>query len=401
MAVEIKPSQQNSPTRGTEVPATAGVLPLDMPRKRYFDESFFDEGESPHPNRRMKLLEDEEEIQLDPSIEATEPDFPHQYNKNDQVISNLADSDQQKALYMSEIARVSLITGDREKELGRAMEIGRFAKERLEGMDLISYEDRLNLDEQIEQGDQARIKLTEANLRLVVSNARKYEGRGLDLRDLIQEGNIGLMRAVEKFDYRRGFKFSTYATWWIRQAITRGLADQSRTIRIPVHMVEVIATINRIKNEYKQDLGEDATDEEIAESLNYIYGRKNYTPEKVRQILSAARGPVSLQAPINNDEGDETFMEESIEDKSQRLPEEEAEQHLLQGDIREAEKDLKPREREILEMRFGLMGGREYTLDEISAIFGVTRERIRQIEEEALGKLRNPIMREKLKEYLD
>jgi len=267
-------------------------------------------------------------------------------------------------MYLKEIGRVPLLTAEEEVELAKRMEMG----------DL-----------------EAKQRLIESNLRLVVSIAKKYVGRGMDFLDLIQEGNMGLIKAVEKFDYRKGFKLSTYATWWIRQAITRAIADQARTIRVPVHMVETINKMVRTSRELVQELGREPTAEEIAEKMGI-------TPEKVREIQKIAQEPVSLETPIGEEE--DSHLGDFIEDIDALAPDEAASYLLLQEQIDEVLSTLNEREQRVLRLRFGLDDGRPRTLEEVGREFGVTRERIRQIEAKALRKLRNPQRSKKLKDYL-
>lgn len=267
-------------------------------------------------------------------------------------------------LYLSEIGKVPLLTHDEEIELAK----------------------------RIEQGDQeARNKLIEANLRLVVSVAKRYVGRGLPFLDLIQEGGIGLIKAVEKFDYRKGFKFSTYATWWIRQAVTRAIADQSRTIRIPVHMVETINKLSRISKELVFELGREPTVEEIAEKMDI-------PPEKVQEIIHFSQDPVSLETPVGDDE--DTILGNFIEDHESLAPEESATNLSLKEQLNEALDTLTVREENVLRLRFGLIDGKIRTLEEVGQVFGVTRERIRQIENAAIRKLRDPQRIQHLKDFL-
>ena len=289
-------------------------------------------------------------------------------------------------MYLREIGRVPLLTAEEEVRLAQIMERGKM--ERLRA-------DRLRVAPNrrfLEEGEEAQRRLTEANLRLVVSVAKKYIGRGMNLLDLIQEGNIGLIRAVEKFDYTKGYKFSTYATWWIRQAITRAIADQARTIRIPVHMVETINRLIRISRRLLQDLGREPTSEEIAEQMEI-------SAEKVREIIKVSQEPVSLETPIG--EEDDSHLGDFLEDHTALAPAEAASHQLLKEQVEDVLDSLTERERKGLQLRFGLDDGRSRTLEEVGKEFHVTRERIRQIEAKALRKLRHPSRSRKLKDYLD
>jgi RNA polymerase primary sigma factor len=304
-------------------------------------------------------------------------------------------------MYLLEIGQVPLLTADKEVTLAQAIELGNIAAKYLEDkefspqeMELLAeaMQRGLKPEDMMGRGDEARHHLTQANLRLVVSVAKKYVNRGMPLLDLIEEGNIGLMRAVEKFDYRRGYKFSTYATWWIRQAITRAIADQARTIRIPVHMVETINTLYRQSRRLLQEYGREPTVEEIGVAMEI-------TTEKVREILKVAQHPVSLETPVGSD-GD-SFLGDFIEDKSGPTPVEQVSKVLLKSQVDKLLECLTDREQRVIRLRFGLQDGRNRTLEEVGNELKVTRERIRQIEAKALIKLRHPSRSKKLREYLE
>jgi RNA polymerase primary sigma factor len=300
------------------------------------------------------------------------------------VVADLESSlDDPVRMYLREIGRVPLLSAEEEVRLAQRMERGR--TELLKPATSRNY--RI-----VEDGEEAQRRLTEANLRLVVSVAKKYIGRGMSLLDLIQEGNIGLIRAVEKFDHTKGFKFSTYATWWIRQAITRAIADQARTIRIPVHMVETINRLIRISRRLLQDLGREPTSEEIAAQMEI-------SPEKVREIIKVSQEPVSLETPIGEEE--DSHLGDFIEDHTALAPADAASHQLLKEQVEDVLDSLTERERKVLQLRFGLDDGRSRTLEEVGKEFHVTRERIRQIEAKALRKLRHPSRSRKLKDYLD
>jgi RNA polymerase primary sigma factor len=290
---------------------------------------------------------------------------PEQFEEE---VSRGLSSDDPVRMYLREIGRIPLLTADQEIEYARKIEMGG------------------------PEGAVAKRRLTQANLRLVVSIAKKYVGRGMLFLDLIQEGNLGLIRAAEKFDYERGYKFSTYATWWIRQAITRAIADQARTIRIPVHMVETINKLKKVTRKLAQDKGRKPTEEEIAESMEI-------SVSKLRDIVKVAQEPISLETPIGKEE--DSRLGDFIEDREAETPASSVTQELLREDIIEVMAGLSPRERDVLRLRFGLDDGRQRTLEEVGQLFGVTRERIRQIEAKALRKLRHPNRSRRLREYID
>ncbi|MET8079073.1 RNA polymerase sigma factor [Streptomyces sp. NPDC005303] len=294
--------------------------------------------------------------------------------------------------YLREIGRIPLLTAAEEVDLARRVEAGLFAEEKLSNAPDLDSQLALDLDRLVVLGRMAKRRLIEANLRLVVSVAKRYVGRGLTMLDLVQEGNLGLIRAVEKFDYARGYKFSTYATWWIRQAMSRALADQARTIRVPVHVVELINRVVRVQRRMLQERGYEPTPEEVAAHLDLA-------PERVSEVLRLAQEPVSLHAPVG--EEDDVALGDLIEDGDAASPVESAAFLLLREHLEAVLSTLGERERKVVQLRYGLADGRPRTLEEIGRIFGVTRERIRQIESKTLNKLRDHAFADQLRGYLD
>ena len=294
--------------------------------------------------------------------------------------------------YLKQIGKVALLNAELEVELAKRIEAGLFAEEKLATAKSLAPAERRDLSWVVKDGARAKSHLLEANLRLVVSLAKRYTGRGMQFLDLIQEGNLGLIRAVEKFDYTKGYKFSTYATWWIRQAITRAMADQARTIRIPVHMVEVINKLARVQRQLLQDLGREPTPEELAAELDM-------TPEKVVEVQKYGREPISLSTPLGED-GDSEFGD-LIEDTEAVVPADAVGFTMLQQELERVLDSLHPREAGVIRSRFGLGDGVQMTLDQIGEKFGVTRERIRQIESKTMSKLRHPSRSQLLRDYLD
>jgi RNA polymerase primary sigma factor len=295
-------------------------------------------------------------------------------------------------MYLKEIGKVPLLTAEQEVTLAQRIEAGLSGTEHIELEPELSDEERASLAAVGKDGELAKRELIEANLRLVVSIAKRYVGRGMALLDLVQEGNLGLIRAVEKFDYTKGFKFSTYATWWIRQAITRAIADQARTIRIPVHMVETMNKVLRVQRQMLQELGREPTVEEVARKVEM-------TPDRVREIQRIAQEPVSLETPVG--EEDDSFLGDFVEDPTAIAPATAAARALLTEAIEEALEELNDRERQVVRLRFGLDDGQVRTLEEVGKEFGVTRERIRQIESKTLAKLRHPTRSQRLRDYLE
>jgi RNA polymerase primary sigma factor len=308
---------------------------------------------------------------------------------DDNYLANI-DTDDTIGLYLKEVGRVPLLTAEEEVELAQRIERGRMAREEL-AKGNVPASRRHDLQRLIEDGWAAREHLITANSRLVISVAKKYMGRGVPFLDLIQEGNIGLIRAAKKFDYRRGHKFSTYATWWIRQAVTRAIADQGRTIRVPVHMGDQINKLLRVQHQLTQRLGRDPSVDELAEALEV-------TPAKVENMIQVARRPLSLETPTDDEE--DSVLGDFIQDEEVPAPDETATYNLLREHLDSVLNGLPPREVRILQLRYGLLDGQAYTLEEVGRKMGVTRERVRQIEAQALSRLRHPAIRRKLREYL-
>jgi RNA polymerase primary sigma factor len=310
---------------------------------------------------------------------------------DDNYLANI-DTDDMIGLYLKEVGRVPLLTAEEEVHLAKRIEKGRYSREDLaKENESLSMDDRMDHRRNIEDGWAAREHLITANSRLVISVAKKYMGRGVPFQDLIQEGNIGLIRAAKKFDYRRGHKFSTYATWWIRQAVTRAIADQGRTIRVPVHMGDQINKLLRVQHQLTQRLGRDPTVEELAAALDV-------PPKKVENMIQVARRPLSLETPTDDEE--DSVLGDFIQDREAPAPDDSATYNLLKEHLEEVMGSLPPREVRILQLRYGLLDGQAYTLEEVGRKMGVTRERVRQIEAQALSRLRHPVIRRKLREYL-
>ena len=338
----------------------------------------FDEGIPVVETEKTAAPEDAEEAE------------PAQPAKEDFDLSAIG-IDDTVSLYLKEISRIPLLTASQEVEYARGMETGKRARYRL-NKNHVSGAERSRLEQRIREGELSRQKLIKANFRLVVSIAKKYIGRGVSFLDLIQEGNIGLIRAVEKFDYHRGYKFSTYATWWIRQAITRAIADQGRTIRVPVHMCERINKLTRVSRQLVQELGREPTSDEIAQELNT-------TPRKVERIIKISQRPLSLEMPVGEEQ--DSHLGDFIPDEMTLGPTDAASHQLLREQMEDILTSLSPREGRVLQLRFGLKDGKSHTLEEVGKKFGVTRERIRQIEAKALRKLRHPSRSRKLRDYLE
>ena len=377
---ELLASMENEDTVVTQKELMDSIDHLDLSDKDVDDlfqwcedhDIAFADGEEDDEDLLLDVDDDDEVLSADDSLDFDDEDSDHALaNELENLEQSFANTSHTKIndpvkMYLKEIGRVDLLDPKDEPEIARRIQAG---------------------------DEEAKKMLIAANLRLVVSIAKKYVGRGMLFLDLIQEGNMGLVKAVEKFDYTKGFKFSTYATWWIRQAITRAIADQARTIRIPVHMVETINKLTRIQRQLVQDLGRDPTAEEIAEKM------ENITPEKVREIQKIALEPVSLETPIG--EEDDSHLGDFIEDKETLSPDEYANNQLLKDEINTVLQGLTEREEKVLRLRFGLLDGRTRTLEEVGKEFNVTRERIRQIEAKALRKLKHPTRSKRLKDFVD
>ena len=407
------PFEQEEPAASYQVPGQDSVEG-DRLRSLFLDLDMAMESSSPDQEPQLTDLR---AVERDLDI-ISEPDL-------DDLDSQLGASSDPVRMYLREIGQVPLLTAEDEVRLAQAILRGNEAAEALANNGSLSAEEVATLKAQVEQGNLARSQLAEANLRLVVSVAKRYIGRGMSFLDLIQEGNIGLMKAVEKFDHTMGYKFSTYATWWIRQAISRAIADQARTIRIPVHMVETISHLIRTQRRLQQELGRDPTPEDIAldpemaetvglderdreailttwansERLDPVLSRKlRRAAGRVEQIMRISQEPMSLETPVGSEE--DSYLGDFIPDDSVLEPDAAASRQLLAEQLQTILNSLNLRERQVLEMRFGLKDGRSHTLEEVGQAFGVTRERIRQIEAKALRKLRHPLRSRKLRDYL-
>lgn len=344
----------------------------DIEEEDELDDEDFEEFEDPYKDM---------DIDLSANYVADDVTLPTKIKINDPV-----------RMYLKEIGKVELLTAEEEVNLAKLIEYGKYAKQQVESGNYKDEKEKQDYLDAVERGEMAKQRLIEANLRLVVSIAKRHVGRGMLFLDLIQEGNMGLMKAVDKFDYTKGFKFSTYATWWIRQAITRAIADQARTIRIPVHMVETINKLVRCQRQLMQELGREPSPEEIAAKMET-------TPEKVREIIKISQEPISLESPVG--EEDDSNLGDFIPDTDAISPDEYASNELLKDELRNVLETLTDREERVLRLRFGLDDGRTRTLEEVGKEFGVTRERIRQIEAKALRKLRHPSRSKKLRDFMD
>ena len=343
---------------------------------------YVDDETAVEPSDKELVTEEEEEESEDAS--------QSEAALEDNYLANI-DTDDMIGLYLKEVGRVPLLTAEQEVSLAKRIEQGRISRETLATGEVYVHDDRNHHRWNIEDGWAAREHLITANSRLVISVAKKYMGRGVPFQDLIQEGNIGLIRAAKKFDYRRGHKFSTYATWWIRQAVTRAIADQGRTIRVPVHMGDQINKLLRIQHQLTQRLGREPSVEELAAALDV-------PPKKVENMIQVARRPLSLETPTDDEE--DSVLGDFVQDHDIPAPDDSATYNLLKEHLDEVLHGLPPREVRILQLRYGLLDGQAYTLEEVGRKMGVTRERVRQIEAQALSRLRHPVIRRKLKEYL-
>ena len=373
---------ETSTTDGAEPEAETDVLATVPPQSRAAHHPETADPESP-PELEEPTAE---------AVETAEAPEPEARPRGRVAADNGAPSSDLFRQYLREIGRIPLLTAAEEVDLARRVEAGLFAEEKLGGATDLDSQLALDLDKLVVMGRMAKRRLIEANLRLVVSVAKRYVGRGLTMLDLVQEGNLGLIRAVEKFDYARGYKFSTYATWWIRQAMSRALADQARTIRVPVHVVELINRVVRVQRRMLQERGYEPTPEEVADHLDLA-------PERVSEVLRLAQEPVSLHAPVG--EEDDVALGDLIEDGDATSPVESAAFLLLRQHLEAVLSTLGERERKVVQLRYGLADGRPRTLEEIGRIFGVTRERIRQIESKTLNKLRDHAFADQLRGYLD
>lgn len=378
-------SQTDSSTDGTEPDAETDVLVAVPPQSRVAHHPEAEPEASPEPAEPPADALDADAAGAPEPVEAPVP-------ARARAADTSGPSSDLFRQYLREIGRIPLLTAAEEVELARRVEAGLFAEEKLSSTPDLESRLALDLDRLVVMGRMAKRRLIEANLRLVVSVAKRYVGRGLTMLDLVQEGNLGLIRAVEKFDYARGYKFSTYATWWIRQAMSRALADQARTIRVPVHVVELINRVVRVQRRMLQERGYEPTPEEVAAHLDL-------PPERVSEVLRLAQEPVSLHAPVG--EEDDVALGDLIEDGDATSPVESAAFLLLREHLEAVLSTLGERERKVVQLRYGLADGRPRTLEEIGRIFGVTRERIRQIESKTLNKLRDHAFADQLRGYLD
>ncbi len=382
----------------TDVHAAMAGAGISIDDKLDDDHHESDSDDTPVGTRREVLLENVPEKSASTENDADEALLSRRRQRRTKKRGPKAEGGSADAvrMYLREIGQVDLLTIDDERRLAQLIEEGKIAAEKIdaadeEGTSLESIEERMLL-RAVKRGERAKSELTQANLRLVVSIAKRYSGRGMQLLDLVQEGNLGLMRAVDKFDYTKGFKFSTYATWWIRQAITRSIADQARTIRIPVHMVEHMNRVTRAKRTMHQELEREPTIDELAQ-------RVQLEPDKVRELLRYSQDPLSLDSPVG--EEDESNLGDFIQDESADSPADAATKVMLSNAVGEVLGELSEREQDIVRLRFGLDGGQAKTLEEVGKEFGVTRERIRQIEAKTLAKLRHPQRSQRLREFLE